>query len=373
MKKRIKVLTALLCAAAVLTAGCGGKADTKEGKADTGSGTEKEEQTSDSNEYLELIQEAVERHNAEGIHGNKEERTDKRADGSSETSIWISTMNIDKQQYMSKGIWPDGGEHVAYYTKEGENEYFYHETTEYYDGAEEGVKKYYKVLSTEQEYEKYSYYLDNEKRNPYESTEYYDVSNVNVTMEGEEELDGVKVQKFKVEYDAKWKAGEEKTRESVLAENEWTEEDVALLDGMSGAIDAYIEESNAQTKKDMDKIDKVIQTIYLASENNKLVRMETGSDYEDIDMPASESYWDLKNKLDYLKELISEGFQEDEAMGMVNEAYGDAMAETMDSDSSAVVSYTSVITYVTGDACEPIEIPADAKEITWEQYENGEY
>lgn len=373
MKKRSKALTALLCAAMVLTAGCGGKADTKEEKADTGSGTEKEEQTSESDEYLALIQEAFEQHKAEGIHGEKEESTGKRADGSSETSTWTSTMNTDQQQYMTKSIWADGSDYVAYYTKEGENEYYYHAITTYYDDSAEGVKTYYKVLSTDQEYENFSYYLNNEKGKPYESTEYYDISNVNVTKEGEEELDGVKVQKFKVEYDSQWKDGEEKTRESVLAENEWTEEDVALFDGMSDAIDAYIEESNAQMKKDMDKIDKVTQTVYLASEDNKLIRTETESDYEDVDMPASEAYWDLANKLSYLKDLLSEGLGKDEAMGMVNEAYGDATAETMDSEDAAIVSYSSVITYVTGDACEPIEIPADAQEITWEQYENGEY
>ncbi len=370
MKKRSKVLMALLCAAAVLTAGCGGKADTKEEKADTGSDTEKEEQTSESDEYLALIQGAYEQYKAEGIHGEKNEVTEKRADGSSETSTWIYTMNKDQQQYMSKGIWPDGGDYVAYYTKEGENEYFYNGVTTYYDDSEEGVKTYYKVLSTDQEYENYSYYLDNEKEKPYESSEYYDISNVNVTKEGEEELDGVKVQKFKVEYKRQWKGDDEDTRESVLAENEWTEEDVALIDGMSDAIDAYIEETNAQMKKDMDKIDQLTETIYLASEDNKLIRMETEYDYEDVDMPASEVYWDLRNKLVYLKDLLSEGLGKDEAMGMVNEAYG----ETMESeDAIAVESYSSVTTYVTGDACEPIEIPADAQEITWEQYENGEY
>lgn len=362
MKKRSKVLAVLLCAAMAFTAGCGSKAE-------GGAGTEAKEETSESNEYLSLIQEAYEQYKAEAVHGYISENTQKREDGSSEVYTMVFTIDQGKQQVLDKTIWSDGDEYTYYVTKEGENDYYYTETTTFSDDTGETTKEYYKVLSTGQDYSTYSYYTGNEKGKRYESNEYYDISNVNVSDEGEEELDGVQVQKFIVEYDSQWKGREETTRESLLKEYEWTEEDVAQLEGMSDVIDAYIEESNAQLKKDMDEVEKVTEIVYLASEDNKLVRMETERAYEDTDMPASEAFWDMSGKLSYLKDLLSEGIGKDEAMGIVNEAYGDMGME----EESPLVSYSSVTDYQTGDGCEPIELPADAKELTWEQWQNGEY
>lgn len=365
MKKRSKVLASLLCTTMVLTAGCGGNADTKEDNTDAAADAE---QVSESDEYLALIQDAYEQYKAEEIHGTKSESINERKDGSSDTYTWTVVIDKEKQQISDKNIGVDGEVYARYYTREGEDEYYYAETTSYFDTGEV-TKAYYKVLSTGQDYESYTYYIEDEEEKLYESSEYYDISNVNITNEGEEELDGVQVQKFKVEYDSQWKGREAATRESLLAENEWTEDDVAQLDGMSEVIDTYIEESNTQLKKDMEKVEKITNIVYLTSEDHRLVRRDAESEIEDIDLPASKEFWDMSSRLDYLKELLAEGFGKEEALSMVNEAYsGDGMEEV-----SPVVSYSSVTTYQTGDECETIELPADAKEITWEQWENGEY
>ena len=367
MKKRSKVLAVLLCTAMAFTAGCAVKTESKgEGETDT----EAEEETSESDEYLSMIQEAYEQYQAEEVHGYMSENTDKREDGSSETYTWFRTIDKGQRQVLDKSIGSDGREYISFYTKEGENEYYYTEIITTFVDTEEETKEYYKVLSTGQEYMTYSYYAEDEEGKRYESNKYYDISNVNVTSEGEEELDGIQVQKFKVEYDSQWKGREERTRESLLEEYEWTEEDVAQLEGMSDAIDAYIEESNTQLKKDMDEVEKIAETVYLTSEDHRLVRMETETAVEDTDMPASEAFWKMSGKLRYLKELLSEGFGKDEAMGMVNEVYDEY--EDVE-ELSPTVLYSSVTDYQTGDSCEPIELPADAKELTWEQWQNGEY
>lgn len=376
MKKRSKVLAALLCTTMILAAGCGGNADTKEGNTDSGADAAEEEQekTSESDEYLALIQDAFEQYKSENIHGTVAETTNNREDGSSDIHTNVTVIDTEKQQVLERYEW-QGDEtynNTSYYTKEGENEYWYHAITTSYPDSGETTQTYYKVLSTGQDYDTYSSRVENEDGKRYESNEYYDVSNVNVTNEGEEELDGVQVQKYKVEYDMQWKGDEETTRESLLAEHEWTEDDVAQLDGMSDVIDAYIEESNAQLKKNMEEIEKITEIIYLASEDHKLVRMDTESDYDDadLDMPASDEFWNMGAKLDYLKDLLSEGIGKEEALGMVNEAYSEDMSTD---EISPLVSAASVITYQTGDECEAIELPADAQEITWEQWENGDY
>lgn len=373
MKKRSKLLAILLCTTMVLAAGCGGKADTKAENTDAGTGAEEEGQVSESDEYLALIQDAYEQYKSEGIHGTVSETTNKKEDGSSDTFTWIRVIDQEKQQILDKNKWAENEENVRYYTKEGENEYYYAELTSYSTSDSETgeiTKTYYKVLVTGQEYETYSYYVEDEDRRRYESSEYYEISNVNVTNEGEEEFEGIQVQKFKVEYDMQWKGREETTRESLLSENEWTEDDVAQLDGMSDAIDAYIEESNAQLKKDMEEIDKKTEIVYLTSEDHKLVRMDTESDYDNTDMPAREEFWNMSGKLDYLKELLSEGIGKEEALSMVNEAYS---ADMVMNEVSQAVSYVDVTTYQTGDECETIELPEYTAELTWEQWENGEY
>lgn len=371
MKKRSKVLAVLLCMTMAAAVGCGGKEDAKEDKTDTGAGAEKEEQVSESDEYLALIKEAFQQYNAEGIHGYKEESTSLKEDGSSETTISVHTIDKDLQQVLDRYVWDAGVESNSWYTKEGENEYYYTEITSIYDDTGDEEKTCYKVLTNGQEDAiTYSDYIEGEEGNRYESGEYYDVSNVNVTSEGEEELDGVKVQKFKVEYDSQWKGREKMSRESLLEEYEWTEEDVAQLEGMSDAIDAYVEESNAYSEKEMEKVDHTTEFVYLTSEDNKLARLETEYDYDDEDLTASKTFWNMSGKLNYLKELLSQGLGKDEALNMANEVYSeDADME----EESPAVSNTSVTTYLTGDACEPIGLPADAAEITWEQWENGDY
>ncbi len=365
MKKRSKVLVALLCTTMIVSAGCGGKADNKEEGSGAGA-----EQASESDGYLAQIQDAYEQYESESIHGTVTESTYERKDGSSDTNTSVTVIDTEKQQVLERFEWSEGG-NTEYYTKEGENEYAYREMTSYSDNGEE-TRTYYKILSTGQDYNTYSSYEEDEEGKRYESDEYYDISNVNVTSEGEEEIDGVQVEKFKVEYDMQWKGGEETTRESLLEENEWTEDDVAQLEGMSDVIDAYIEEANDLLKKNREEITKTTEIVYLASEDHKLIRMDSESSYDDTDMdtPASQEYWNMSAKLDYLKDLLSEGIGKEEAINMVNEAYSE---EAGTDEIAPLVSSVSVTTYQTGDACEAIELPADAQEITWEQWENGDY
>lgn len=363
MKKRSKVLAVLLCAAMAFTAGCSGKA---EGGADT----ETKEETSESDEYLSWIEAAWEQYQGEEMHGYTAEWTNVMEDGSTTQSNISQTVDATNKQAVSRFTYTGQEEDVTYYTEEDGKSYMYNWT---YTGDES--RQYYKVSLDGQE-EAGSYADFANENHPFESTDYRTISNVMVSKEGEEELDGVSVVKLKVEFESQIKAEEPISRESVMADWGWTEDDIALLDGFSDVLDAYVEESNARQERSAKPVANTA-TVYLTNdEEHKLVRMEESQEYteeeqqDSVTSPALSDFYDLNGKLDYLKSLISEGVDKDEAMGLVNEAYDGMESE----EESPTVSGSGWTNYLTGDACEPVgELPAAAAELTWDQWRNGEY
>lgn len=370
MKKRSKLLAAFLCAVMAFTVGCSGKGDAKEEKADAGAQGQQEEQTSESDEYLAIIKKAFSVQRKETVHGQRSESTTKREDGSSEHSVYVETVDLSKERVMSKNSWQDFV-YTTYYSRENGNDYSYSGIYSYSEDGTESMT-YYKILMDPEDEDEISYsdYEDVDQYKMYESNKDTEYSEVWVTKEGEEELDGVKVLKFRVDYITVLKDIEEETRESVMNTQEWTEEDLALQEGMSDALDAYLEERNAEKKKAMEP-QECTDFVYLTSEEHKLVRLDTETKVDNTETPDYDTFWNMADKLNYIKELLGEGMGRDEAVRMAEEAYvGDMGTEGM----SPTVSYSVVTYYATGEDCEAVgELPADAKEITWEQWENGDY
>lgn len=359
MKKRNRILAGLLCAAMALTAGCGKTETTGE---ETKEGEEAEVKEED--QYLSWIQEAFKKYNEEKVRGTITETTDTLEDGSTGVSKTIITIDTEKQQVMIKNEYsnPEWENSVDYYTKEGDKEYNY---TNGYTWDENGNSSSIplKVLLTEDDpIYGYSFYAKEE--NPYESNKEIEISDLKASKEGEEELDGIAALKFKVEY--KQQPKEETTWESVLKDYELTEDDVAMLEGFSDQVDAYVEQ--LKRKQNAENVD----IVYITSDEHKLLCIEHSKvDFSEEENTVTSQFFDGANKLSYAKERMAEGISQDEAIRMANEAF----MGSVDTDSmQRTVSYVSVENFVTGGQCEAIgELPADGKEITCEQFYKGEY
>ena len=268
------------------------------------------------------------------------------------------------EQYFS-----EDNAYTNFYTKEGDVEYMYTQgyNTDPNTGEMTEIPVKVSVNREIDSYGSYSAMIDDQNAELFESNDRVEYTDVKVTEEGEEEIDGTAVVKLKVDYTKK-AVGEEKTsRESVLGQYKWTEEDVALLDGMSDAVDAYVEESNLAAEDRMNNAKSSTDIYYLSAEDHSLVRFTTEGETEGISASVK-TFWNMSSKLDWLKDLVAGGMGTEEAKSYVNENF------ITDDSAEAAESYTSVTTYVTGDSCEQIaELPADARMITLEQYENGEY
>lgn len=366
MKKRNRVLAGLLCAAMALTVGCG-KTETikEETKAE-------EAEIKEEDQYLSWLEEAFQQYNEEKIRGTITEITDSMEDGSTDVTKIITTMDTEKQQIMQKCEYsnPEWMGSTEYYTKEGDKEYRYMEGYTWDDaGVSSSIPL--KVLLTGDKFS-YGYSEQVIEANSYKSDEDREISDVKVSKEGETDLDGTAALKLKVEYKQRFKL-EEATRESILEGHEMTEEDVAMLDGFSEQVDAYVDQQKRYEEENASP-EEIVDIVYITSSSHELLRIEyaqADNDNNEEEINVTNRFYDGINKISYAKDRMAEGLSREEAIRMANEAIGDSTA----TDSMPrVVSSVSTTNFVVGDQCEAIgELPADAREITDEQYLNGEY
>lgn len=368
MKKRSRFIVGLLCMAMVSAAGCSEKADNgKEELQEEEKEKKSEENVSEEEQYLSWVQEAWEQYRAEKIRGVVTESTYTESDGTTQQYTTIETVDAEKQQ-VQLVYQPSEERSVDFYTREGEEEYWYTDLYSYSETGEESTIPCKIQISGD--IFGYSYYEKGE--NPYESNDERDISDLKIEKEGEEEMDGASVEKLKVEYKVQWKRGEMETRKSILEENEWTEEEVVMMEGFSDILDAYIASINKQTEEHMNTAEECAETVYLTSDEHRLVRMEKDGEFENGETdPAVNAFWNWKGRMDSMKDLLSDGVSANEAVRMAKEMWN---VDDIQEEKQEKQHYTIVENYVTGDQCEPIgELPADSKEITWTQYQKGEF
>lgn len=357
MKKR--VLTWMLAASlsAALLTGCSGSGakseennaseETAEQSEDSNAeenGDAKEDEKKKEQEELEgWIREAVEKLAQEKLWGIKSTTVDIDINGKQKDTTQLE-RTIDNERQIIKELYHfSTNDQTDFWTREGDKEYQY---TEVY--TEEGDKEFRKVICDKEETQMYER-LKVELL-PFDSSLTREVLGCEVKNEGE---DG-DVIKIKVVEQYKLKPEQffrEMTRESVLKENGWTEDDVKGVEGASEIIDAYVTENDANIEKNKENVYEATFFYWITKEGNELVKSECREQALKIEYEAMDRFYRLSDKIN---------------------GYG-----TGRKDSEEEIKIKETVTskeYVAGDKCAPIEdFPEDAKEITREQYINGEY
>lgn len=362
---RRRLLTVLLCFVMLGATGCSGDSGEKkeEGTKAEIEETEEEKQEAEGEEYITWIEEAWEEYKSSDIRGF----VDTKYNGSQSE---FNTFDTGKQQWMMVEHYnsedAEGTDKVKIRIQEGEKDYIF-KTQRTGEDTYDNLKVMIDPSMTDEE--SYSEYMKKESKPLFESDDEKEVSNITATQE-EEEINGIKAVKIDISYETIMKSGEKFTRESVLEERGWSEEEIRLLSDfrLDELIDAYVGVVNAEIESRMSEPANKHITYYLSSDDHKLLRsVEIVSSSDGPELP-----YELNDMLSQLKSSLKNGESEEEAVQWVKELYGDyysfdGMMESMLSQDTSGIEI--IRDYQTGDGCEPMcEIPADAKEITWEQW-----
>lgn len=356
MKKRMLTWMLILGLSAAMLPGCGGSNGKTEEKsqeettenqsedADAGESSNAEDAEKKEQEELEgWLRDAVEKLAQEKLWKIRStivdiDINDKEKDTTQTERIIDNERQIIKQLYHFST-----NDQTDFWTQEGDKKYHY---TEVY--TDEGDKEFRKVICDEDENQIYE--MLKVETLPFDSSETREVLECKATNEGEDD-DAVKI---KVSEQYKIKSEEyfpKITRESLLQENGWTEDDVKRVEGASEVIDAYIAENDANIEKNKENVYEATLIYWLTKEGHELIKSECREEPLKMEDEAMNQFYRMSDKIN--------GY------------------ETEDDETEEEVEIKEYVTskeYVTGDKCAPIEdFPENVKEITREQYKNGEY
>lgn len=253
--------------------------------------------------------------------------------------------------------------------------------------------RYMEELEDDQQSE-YEYWMDEFAPDYSEENGY---SNIKYSNEGEDELNGEKTIRIKVTADMAYDSGEvsaeEITRESVLDEYGWTEEEVALVDGFSEILDDYIaatKESEGETTV------KCALTVWVSAEENIILKTRSAikldsAQSEEVKEALNafdEDYW----KVDLIHANIADGMTKEEAKAFLEEeldsmdhpeeedvvdaeASSDEAGEDILEEEEDYAEITMVVVtkkIMTGENCPEMNaLPEDYEEITQSEYFEG--
>ncbi len=373
MKKRLGILC-LILATAVSMSGCSGKAESK-----------KEITAEDDPE--KIFNEAIEKFDKETLKAATTQSVTSYSDGTEEEELY--TAILDTKKKIVERISKDEDEAETIYhsfnvkEEDGYGVYVNDELTD-------GEWKYYKEDVEDATESEYEYWLD-EFNLAYAEEDGY--SNIEFSNEGEEELNGTKVIKVRVTADQLYDSGEESeeemTRESVLKEYEWSEDDVALVDGFSEVLDDYVA---ASKESEGETTVQCVLTVWISAGDHTLLKSRSAMNMESAQSDEAkaaieafnEEYW----KVDMVHQNIEDGMTREEAKkeleedlaAMENpteettdEASGEEFDEDEGTEEYAEITKVAVTKKImTGDECpEMSDLPKDYEKITQEEYFEG--
>lgn len=385
MRKRMTGILLLLTLVLTVTAGCSGKKEKEAESIDT------KTKLTERDDPKKILKDASNLYEKETLKGSTQENTNYYSNGTEEYSK--SEIVYDKEKQIIMQSTSEGGEvsYHSYNVKEDDGYYIYIKDS---DMGDEWLRYKEEVEEGEPtEYESFEDGLD------FDFSEEDGYQNVQYSNEGVEDLDGTETVKVKVTAEMSYSddMGEEGavTRESVLEENGWTEDQVALADGFSEIIDNYVKACN---KTPEGEGAKYIQEVWVDVSSHKAIQIKSELEMENADevqedeaiRTFDDSYWMMDEILQYL----DEGLTEEEAAAALKESIEymeeegvsdeegldefDDLEETEESDvsedDSVQTKVVSVEKILYGKDCPDIgELPEDYTETSQEGYYSGEY
>lgn len=377
MRKRIAIIGVAILTAMSLCA-CSGKGSS------AGKSVSKDESPED------IFNEAYEKFNKESVKAAEIQTVYSYDDGTEETENYTNIYDT-KKDIVERISTDEEEEETIFHTfnvkeKDGYGVYVNDELTD-------NEWKYYKEEVEEDDESEYEYQVNAFDLAYTEENGYSDISYSN---EGEEELNGVKAVKIKVKanqlYDTGLESVEETTRESVMEEYEWSEDEVALVDGFSEILDDYV---TATKESEGETTVKCVLTVWISSDDHTILKsrnaMDIGSAQSDEAKAAIEAFNEESWKVDMIHQDIEDGMTkeeakkdlEDELGEMENpdaavsdeEASGEEYDEGEGTDEYAEITKVSTtMKILTGDECPEIgELPKEYEKISQEDYFYGDF
>lgn len=338
----------------------------------------------------EIFNEAVKKFEKESVKAAEIQTVYSYDDGTEETEFYTSIYDT-KKNIIERVSKDEDEEETIYHTfnvkeKDGYGVYVNDELTD-------NVWKYYKEDIEDNEDSEYEYQAE-EFDLPY--TEEKGYSDITYSNEGEEELNGTNTVKIKVTanqvYDSGEESAEEITKESVMEEYEWNEEDVALVDGFSDILDNYV---TASKESEKETTVKCVLTVWISTDSHTIMKsrsaMDVSSAQSEESKAAIETFNEESWKVDMVHQDIEDGMTkeeakkdlEDELEAMENpdaqvsdeEASGEEFDEDEGTDEYAEITKVAVTKKIlTGEDCpEMSELPKDYEEISQDEYFNGNF
>lgn len=352
MKRRLLALLLVLGMSITLLPGCNGSSDEKpEEKSKTAEETgqteevneEEEAKKKEREELTNWVREAVEKHAQANLWGVNGKTVEVDVNGK-EKEIQKSekTMDNEKQIIMLKYHF-DTNDQLTFLAKEGDKVYQYEELY-----SEDSRYNFVKIPGGENE----ALYYETEAKSaelPFESTKLKEMLGYDITNE-EEDGDTVKikvVEQYKINAEEIF---QKITRESLLKDYGQTEDSLKGVEGALEAVDAYVAENEENIAKNKDHVYEATYYYWLTKEGYELVKCEQRLQPTLAEYKARDKFIKIIDKI--------EGYE----------------SEDKEEEDAEIKEYIYTTEYVTGDKCAPIDdFPEHAKEITREQWMNGEY
>ncbi len=372
MKKRsgIMILVLMMTAAVV---GCGGKTPSKK-------------EVTKEVAPEKIFEEAVEKLDKESKKAIVTKSVTSYDNGIDEEEVYTCILDTDKNIVERSSKDDMGTSYHCFNVKEKDGYGVYVN-----DELTDGKWKHYQEELEEDDESEYEYWMA--QFSP-AFTEENGYSNIKYSNDGEEELDGRKAVKIKVTADESYDTGEELaedvSREGVLEEYEWTEDEVKLVEGFSDILDKYVAACNQDTGETEVK---AVLTVWIDEKEGTLLKSRSEEQIESAQDDASKEALEAFNneywKVDMLHQNIEGGMSPDEAKkaldndlkqmeepvenaGDADEA-GEEFDEEEGIDDYAAVSKIVVTKKImTGKDCpEMSKLPKDAEEIKQAEYFEG--
>lgn len=373
----------------VLAAGCSGKDSSDKWKSDAGENQE----TTKEQDPKKLLDDAMAKLEKETLKAAETKNVTCYSDGINEEEYYTTILDTEKN--IIERISKDHDETIYHCfnvkEKDGSSVYVKDDLS-----GNEWIRYPEEVES--EEFSEYQYWLSEfvpvyTEENGYQNLKYY--------YEGEEELSGEKAFRVRVIADQVYNSGvenaEEITRKSVLKEKGWTEKEVALVDGFSEILDAYVEASN---QEDNDTV-KCALTAWIRKDDHSLLKTRSAVNMEstkntsvkDAINTFNEESW----KVDMIQQNLEVGLTEKEAKklleddlkamenpkeedivdaddesGEAGEEFDGAAAEDYSDESAEVTKIIVTKKIMTGkDAPAMSELPKKYKDVTQSEYFGG--